>query len=81
MKQDEFLKKIEAALSMRIGNIIAGSILKSNLLKLNKAVESMNRNDMQILVENITKSVQVFASKDESKLINEDLKELVKRLD
>jgi len=77
MKQDEFLKKVEAVLQMRIGKIVANSVLKNNLAKMNKPVESLSRNDMETLIENITKGVQLFESKDESKLLNKELKDLL----
>jgi len=77
MKQDEFLKKAEAVLQMRIGKIVANSVLKNNLAKMNKPVESLSRNDMETLIENITKGVQLFESKDESKLVNKELKDLL----
>ncbi len=81
MKQEEFLKKVEAALTMKIGKIIAGSILKNNLAKMNKPVASLDKSDMQILVENITKAVSLFESKNESKMVNEDLKNLLETFD
>lgn len=77
MKQDEFLKKVEAVLQMRIGKIVANSVLKNNLAKMNKPVESLSRNDMETLIEDITKGVQLFESKDESKLVNKELKDLL----
>jgi hypothetical protein len=77
MKQDEFLKKVEAVLQMRIGKIVANSVLKNNLAKMNKPVESLSRNDMETLIENITKGVQLFGSKDESKLVHKELKDLL----
>ena len=77
MKQDEFLKKVEAVLQMRIGKIVANSVLKNNLAKMNKPVESLSRNDMETLIENITKGLQLFESKDESKLVNKELKDLL----
>jgi hypothetical protein len=81
MKQEEFLQKVEAVLIAKIGKIIAGSVLKNNLAKMNKPVASMDKSDMQNLIENITKAVSLFESHDESKLINEELKDLLKILD
>jgi hypothetical protein len=81
MKQEEFLKKVEALLIEKIGKIIAGSVLKNNLSKMNKPVPSMDKSDMQSLIENITKAVSLFESNNESKLINEELKDLLKILD
>jgi hypothetical protein len=81
MKQEEFLKKVEASLIARIGTIVGSSVLKNNLSKINKIAANMNKDDMQVLIENITKAVQLFESKDESKLLNADLKQLLKTLD
>jgi hypothetical protein len=81
MKQEEFLKKVEAVLIAKIGKIIAGSVLKNNLSRMNKPVPSMDKSDMQSLIENITKAVSLFESHNESKLINEELKDLLKILD
>lgn len=81
MKQEDFLKKVEAILNTRIGNIAAGSILKNNLSKMNKAVASLDESDMQILIESIIESVRLFESNDESELIKEDLKDLLKKFD
>jgi hypothetical protein len=81
MKQEEFLKKVEALLIEKIGKIIAGSVLKNNLSKMNKPVPSMDKSDMQSLIENITKAVSLFESNNESKLINDELKDLLKILD
>jgi archaellum component FlaG (FlaF/FlaG flagellin family) len=81
MKQEEFLKKVEAALNVRIGTNIANSILKKNIAIINKPVENLDKNDMQILIENVIKNVRLFESNNESKLIDGDLKDLLKTFD
>ena len=78
--QEEFLKKVEAALKLRIGAIIAGSILKNNLSKMNKTTASLTREDCQVLVDNIVKAVSLFEAKDESKLVQNDLESLLNTL-
>jgi hypothetical protein len=81
MNQEEFLKKIESALAMRIGHSMAGSLLKNNVSKMKKPVGKLDTSDMLILIENITQAVRLFERKDESQLINEDLQALLKTLE
>jgi hypothetical protein len=77
-KPEEILKKIEAVLNMRVGKIVTGSILKSNLTKMNKDVGKLSMEDFKILVENMVKSVSLFESKDKSNLVRADLENLLK---
>lgn len=80
-KQDDFLKQVGSILNARIGVIIASSILKNNLSKLNKNPASLTKDDGKIFVENIVKAVSLFETRDESKLVREDLEKLLQMLD
>jgi len=80
-KPSEFLNKVETALNLRIGNIIAGSVLKNNLLKLKKDPSSLTAEDCKVLVEHIVKAVSLFVTKDESRSIKVELEDLLKTLE
>jgi hypothetical protein len=72
-KREEFIKQTESILHTRVGVIIGKTILKNNLSKLNKDVASISTDDAKILINNIEKSVSVFQTKDEAKLIKTEL--------
>lgn len=80
-KQEEFIKQVETILNIRIGKVMAGSVLKNNLSKLNKNSASLTREDGKVLVENIVKAVSLLGTKDESTLIKADLEKLLAMLD
>ncbi len=77
-EQEEFLKRVEAALNSRVGGIVARSLLKINLATINKNVDSLTVEDYRVLFENIVKAVTLFETQDESKLIAADLESLLK---
>ncbi len=79
-KQDEFLKQVGTILNTRVGTIIASSILKNNLSKLNKSPSSMTRDDGKIFVENIVKAVSLFETHNESKEVRSELEKLLNLL-
>ncbi len=79
-KQDEFLKQVGIILNTRIGTIIASSILKNNLSKLNKSPSSMTKDDGKIFIENIVKAVSLFETRNESKEVRSDLEKLLNML-
>ncbi len=64
----------------RIGTIIASSILKNNLSKLNKNPSSMTKEDGKIFVENIVKAVTLFETRNESKVVRAELEKLLNML-
>ncbi|MGE5173818.1 MAG: hypothetical protein ACM3MD_08315 [Betaproteobacteria bacterium] len=80
-KGEEFIKQVETILNNRIGKIIAVSVLKNNLSKLNKNAASLTKEDGKVLAENIVKAVSLFETKDESKLIKADLEKLLAMLE
>jgi len=80
-KQEEFVKQIENVLNARIGAIIAKSILKNNLAKLDKNIHSLKKDDGRILIENILKAISLFGTKDESGLIKAELEKSLNMLD
>ncbi len=80
-KPEEFVKSVEAALNRRIGGIIAGSIMKSNLSKMNTAVAGMTKEDCKVFIENIVKSVALFQSKEEAAQVKADLEGLLKTME
>jgi hypothetical protein len=80
-KQEEFINQVELLLKQRIGAIIAGSILKNNLAKLNKDVSSMTKEDGKLLVKNIINAVSLFAAGGESKIVGTELEKLLPMLD
>jgi hypothetical protein len=79
-KQDDFLKQVETILNNSIGTIIASSVLKNNLSKLNKSPSSMTKEDGKIFVENIVKAVSLFETHNESKVIRTELEKLLNML-
>ncbi len=79
-KQDEFLKQVGTVLNTRIGTIIASSILKNNLSKLNKSPSSMTKDDGKIFIENIVKAVSLFETHNESKEVRFELEKLLNLL-
>ncbi len=79
-KQDEFLKQVGTVLNTRIGTIIASSILKNNLSKLNKSPSSMTKEDGKIFIENIVKAVSLFETHNESKEVRSELEKLLNLL-
>ncbi len=79
-KQDEFLKQVGTVLNTRIGTIIASSILKNNLSKLNKNPSSMTKDDGKIFIENIVKAVTLFETHNESKEVRSELEKLLNLL-
>ncbi len=79
-KQDEFLKQVGTILNTRIGTIIASSILKNNLSKLNKSPSSMTKDDGKIFIENIVKAVSLFETRNESKEVKYELEKLLNLL-
>ncbi len=79
-KQDEFLKQVGTILNTRIGAIIASSVLKNNLSKLNKSPSSMTKEDGKIFVENVVKAVSLFETRDESKVVRAELEKLLNML-
>jgi hypothetical protein len=79
-KQDEFLKQVATILNTRIGTIIASSVLKNNLSKLDKNPSSMTKEDGKIFVENIVKAVSLFETRDESKVVRAELEKLLNML-
>jgi hypothetical protein len=80
-KQDEFLKQAGTILNTRIGTIIASSVLKNNLSKLNKSPSSITKEDGKLFVENIVKAVSLFETRDESKVVRSELEKLLNMLD
>ncbi len=76
-KQEEFLQKAEAALNTRVGGIVARSLLKINLAKMNKDAAVLTKEDYKVLVEHIVKAATLFETQDESKLIASDLESLL----
>ncbi len=76
-KQEDFVSQVEIVLNTRIGKIIAGSVLKNNLSKLNKNVASITKEDGIVLVNNIVKAVALFETKNESQQIKADLEKLL----
>jgi hypothetical protein len=79
-QQDEFLKQVETVLNTRIGTIIASSILKNNLSKLNKSPSSMTKDDGKAFIENIVKAVSLFETHNESKVVRSELEKLLNLL-
>jgi hypothetical protein len=77
IKQDEFFKQVETILKTRIGPIITGSVLKNNLSKINKNPASMTKEDLKIFAENIVKAISLFESRDESKVVRDELEKLL----
>jgi hypothetical protein len=77
IKQDEFLKQLETILKTRIGPIITGSVLKNNISKINKNPASMTKEDLKIFAENIVKAISLFESRDESKVVRDELEKLL----
>ncbi len=80
-KQEEFINQVELLLKQRIGAIIAGSILKNNLAKLNKDVSSMTKEDGKLLLKNIVNAVSLFVAGGESKIVGTELEKLLPMLD
>jgi hypothetical protein len=78
MTGEEFIKKAGSRLTSAVGALIAQSIMKNNLAKLKKDVGQLAEEDFKILIENITKSVALFETKDESKQLKADLEGLLK---
>ncbi len=76
-KQEEFVSQVETVLNTRVGKIIASSVLKNNLSKLNKNVANITKEDGVVLVNNLVKAVALFETKDESKQIKADLEKLL----
>jgi len=79
-KQEEFVKQIEAVLNNRIGAIIASSVMKNNLAKLNKNAAALTSDDGKLLIENIVNAVSLFVAPDESKQVKTDLEKLLAML-
>jgi hypothetical protein len=77
-KGEEFIKKVEAILNLRIGAILTGSILKTNLSKLNKDTKSLTAEDCRVLVDDIVKAATIFVTPGESKLVHSALTNLLK---
>ena len=80
-KQEEFINQVELFLKRRIGAVIAGSILKNNLEKLNKNVSSMTKEDGKIFLKNIVNAVSMLVTGDESKIVGAELEKLLPMLD
>jgi hypothetical protein len=80
-KQEDFIRQVEAVLHRKIGVIIADSILKNNLSKLNKSGDSLTKDDCKLLSNNIAASVALFVTKDETRQIKTELEGLLKVLD
>ncbi len=80
-KQEEFINQVELLLKRRIGTVIAGSVLKNNLAKLNKDVPSMTKEDGKLLSKNILNAISLFAAEDESKIVGTELEKLLPMLD
>jgi hypothetical protein len=79
-KQDEFIKQVQTVLQARCGTIAASSVIKNNLPKLMKEVGSITKEDGQVLIENITKAVSLFQTKDEVYQIKEALGKILPML-
>ena len=77
-REEEFIKKIEAILNLRIGAILASSTLKNNLSKLNKSTDSLTAEDCRTLIDDIVKATAIFVTPGESKLVQSDLTKLLK---
>lgn len=77
-REEEFIKKIEAILNLRIGAILASSTLKNNLSKLNKSRDSLTAEDCRTLIDDIVKATAIFVTPGESKLVQSDLTKLLK---
>ena len=80
-KQEEFVNQVELLLKRRIGAVIAGSILKNNLAKLNKDVSSMTKEDGKILLKDVVNAVSLLVTGDESKIVGTELEKLLPMLD
>lgn len=80
-KQEEFINQVELLLKRRIGAVIAGSVLKNNLTKLNKTVLSMTKEDGKFLLKDIVNAISMLVAGDESKMLGTELEKLLSMLD
>ncbi len=81
LKKEEFVKQVETILTNRVGEIIARSVLKNNLSKLNKDVSNMTRDDCRLLIKNIVQAITLFSTPDESRLAKIELEKIIDKLD
>ncbi len=78
MQNAEFIKAVESRLTAAVGTIIAQSVMKNNLAKLNKDVQSLTADDRVLLIGNIVKAVSLFETKNESTVLKSELENLLK---